>query len=98
VIIKWKLEFPHKISKQVKQLNERGIEAFQLLLADLKIKGPSAGGEWSHYGKLHSRKNEDKRHCHLNKGNPTYVCCWKVNKLEKSIEVYYVGTHENAPY
>lgn len=41
---------------------------------------------------------DDWGHCHLQKGNPTYVCCWKVFEDTQTIEVYYVGTHENAPY
>ena len=49
--------------------------------------------------KLRDKKGTDKRHCHLQKGRPTYVCCWEViNKKRKIIEVYYVGTHEKAPY
>ena len=51
------------------------------------------------YGSKTSKKTEDKRHCHLIKGRPTYVCCWAIiNKQKKIIEVYYVGTHEKAPY
>jgi hypothetical protein len=38
-------------------------------------------------------------HCHLRRGNPTYVAVWEVtNKQIKLVEVRYVGTHENAPY
>jgi hypothetical protein len=41
----------------------------------------------------------DKRHCHLIKGRPTYVACWEVkDPKNKILEVYYVGTHEKAPY
>lgn len=36
-------------------------------------------------------------HCHLRKGKPTYVACWAVTN-ENKIEVFYVGTHEGAPY
>ncbi len=29
----------------------------------------------------------------------TYVCCWEViDKRMKITEIYYVGTHEKAPY
>jgi hypothetical protein len=38
-------------------------------------------------------------HCHLRKGRPTYVACWRIiDKKTKQIEVYYVGSHEGAPY
>lgn len=50
---------------------------------------------WPNYGPL----EENEFHCHLKKGKPTYVACWRISdKDKKIIEVYYVGTHENAPY
>lgn len=50
---------------------------------------------WSNYGPL----KKDEFHCHLRKGKPTYVACWRVlDKQVKIMEVYYVGTHEDAPY
>ena len=98
VRMEWRIEFTHKAAKQIKKLNISISRTLRFLLKSLQIKGPSAGCEWPHYGKLYARQNEDKRHCHLNKGHPTYVCCWKIQKTKKLIEVYYVGTHENAPY
>lgn len=94
----WNVKFTSKAAKQVKILEGRVVFVLQVLINDLRTKGPAPGKHWPHYGKLNSRKNEDKRHCHLIKGNPTHVCCWNVNKTEKNIEVYYVGTHEKAPY
>lgn len=94
----WKIYFTNQASKQAKQLDERILLVLQVLIDNLKTKGPAPGDHWHNYGKLHGRKHEDKRHCHLIKGNPTYVCCWRVSKIEKKIEVYYVGTHEKAPY
>lgn len=96
--MKWTVTFTGKAAKQVQLLDERVVLVLQTLVNDLKTKGPAPGKHWPNYGKLHGRKNEDKRHCHLIKGNPTYVCCWDVNKSENKIEVYYVGTHEKAPY
>jgi len=70
----------------------------RLLFEDLANKGPALP-DWPNYGRLHGKKSVDKRHCHLQKGKPTYVCCWEViDKQRKIIEVYYVGTHEKAPY
>jgi len=69
----------------------------RLLFMDLATNGPTAKG-WPNYSKLQGVKG-DKRHCHLQKGKPTYVCCWEVvDKKRKIIEVYYAGTHEKAPY
>lgn len=94
----WNVQLTNNAVKQARQLKEKVLLVLQVLLDDLRTKGPAPGNHWRNYGKLHSKKNEDIRHCHLIKGNPTYVCCWEVYKAEKHIEVYYVGTHENAPY
>lgn len=96
--MEWKVDFTNKAAKQAHQLNKRVLEALQVLVENLKTKGPAPGNHWPNYGKLHCKKHEDKRHCHLIKGNPTYVCCWEVKKIDRKIEVFYVGTHEKAPY
>ena len=45
------------------------------------------------------RLSENRHHCHIKKGQPTYVTIWEVtNKRIKLIEVTYAGTHEKAPY
>ena len=96
--MKWKVNFTNKAAKQAQELSEHVLDVLQVLVENLKSKGPAPGSHWPNYGKLHGKKNQDKRHCHLIKGNPTYVCCWEVNKIDKKIEVCYVGTHEKAPY
>ncbi|MBS0616155.1 MAG: cytotoxic translational repressor of toxin-antitoxin stability system [Verrucomicrobia bacterium] len=64
------------------------------LLVELAEEGPIRKN-WPNYGKL----SENMHHCHLKKGRPTYVACWVVvSEKEKKIEVFYVGTHEGAPY
>lgn len=94
----WQVDFSRKAEKQAEKLNINVLSALLLLVEDLKSNGPIAKA-WPNYCKLHGRKNQDLRHCHIKKGKPTYVCCWEViDKKIKIIEVYYVGTHENAPY
>ena len=84
--------------KQAAKLSKNILFKLYLLFKDLTNKGPTVP-HWPNYGKLHGKKGNDKRHCHLQKGKPTYVCCWAViDKKTKTIEVYYVGTHERAPY
>ena len=52
-------------------------------------------GNWPNFSKL----EKSDYHCHLKKGKPTYVACWRmINKQIKLLEIYYVGTHEKAPY
>lgn len=94
--IKWTVTST-KVDKQAVKLSEKVLLQLKLLFMDLTSNGPAAI-DWPNYGKLRGQKG-DKRHCHLQKGKPTYVCCWEVlDKKRKIIEVYYVGTHEKAPY
>lgn len=94
----WKIKIPTKVGKQIIKLPRAAQAATLLLIRDLEKNGPATGGRWKNYGKLKGMPG-DKRHCHLSKGRPTYVCCWEViDKELKITEVYYVGTHEKAPY
>lgn len=61
-----------------------------LLIEDLKADGPIQKS-WHNFSSL----GGNKYHCHL---NYRYVACWTHNKGEIEIEVYYVGSRENAPY
>ena len=87
-----------KAKKQMKKLPESVRLALLLLMRELEDSGPRVGKDWKNYSKLKGLGGE-KHHCHLQKGRPTYVCCWDVkDKQLKILEVYYVGTHEKAPY
>lgn len=91
----WKIILHSKVYKQLKKLPENINLLTQLLAKDLSMFGPCPGKQWPNFGKL----SKEQYHCHLIKGRPTYVACWKIiNKPNRRIEVYYVGTHENAPY
>ena len=95
--INWTVRPTRAADKQAAKLSEAVMLKLRLLFVDLASKGPTVS-TWPNYGKLQGTKG-DKRHCHLQKGKPTYVCCWEVvDKKRKVIEVYYVGTHEKAPY
>lgn len=94
----WTVYFTEKAAKQTRKLSQKIMSALDLLVADLKSYGGAPGKGWPNYGILRGKKG-DLRHCHLIKGKPTYVCCWEVtDKHKRIIEVFYVGTHENAPY
>jgi len=97
--MEWTVQLTRRTVKQLKNLEYDLIAVFRLLVEDLQNYGPAPGKAWKNYSKLKGIKSKDRRHCHLVKGNPTYVCCWEVvDKHIKIIEVYYVGTHEKAPY
>lgn len=96
---KWDVRFSAKAEKQYEKLKRSGKrppvnDIIDFLVLELKSKGPERK-DWSHYSKL----SDNTYHCHLKKGKPTYVACWVVlDEKLKRIEVYYVGTHESAPY
>lgn len=96
----WTVTFSREARKQYEKLKRSGskkpsiIDAIDFLAMDLKLNGPNLR-TWPNYGTL----EKNTFHCHLRKGHPTYVACWRVSKhRSKFIEVYYVGTHEKAPY
>lgn len=96
----WIVTFSRDAIKQYKKLKRSGskkpsiIDIVDLLAQELALLGPHLA-KWSNYSPL----GKQAFHCHLKKGQPTYVACWKVvDKSTKHIEVYYVGTHEAAPY
>ena len=92
----WKVVLNNRSAKNYKKLPESIKDSFDTLVCEIMEIGP-VRGNWRHYSKLSSIKH----HCHLtpSKRKPTYVACWAViNKEHKLVEVYYVGTHEKAPY
>ena len=96
----WEVRLSNKAQKQYEKLKRSGrkkpsiVDFIDFLIIELKKMGPERF-DWPNYGKL----STDTYHCHLKKGRPTYIACWKVfNHKLKQIEVYYVGTHESSPY
>lgn len=98
--MRWQVEIKPQVAKIIKNRRKMPKEvesAVLALVAELSALGPAVN--WPNYGKLKNQgKNIDRRHCHLQKGRPTWVACWEVDEGNKLIEVYYVGTHEKAPY
>jgi hypothetical protein len=95
----WAVSFAGQSKKQKENLPEDIVPRLLALQLALEWKGPERK-EWPHYGPVRGKKkNEDYRHCHLNKSQPVYVVVWKVISLERQImEIRYVGTHEKAYY
>ncbi|PCJ27820.1 MAG: cytotoxic translational repressor of toxin-antitoxin stability system [Rickettsiales bacterium] len=101
----WTVRYSRQAAKAIKakkgtnKLSDEARGALDALHLDLEEDGPTQN-TWPHYSKLkNQKKGLDKRHCHLVRGNPTYVACWEViNTKKKVMEVYYAGTHEKAPY
>lgn len=96
----WRVDYSSSAKKQKKKLPGTVTSQLASLAWDLEHHGP-VQPEWSHYGSLKKGKNvpSNAHHCHIKSGRPTYVVCWQViDKTIKIIEIFYVGTHERAPY
>jgi mRNA-degrading endonuclease RelE of RelBE toxin-antitoxin system len=94
----WEVRLTKRAFKQTQLLSKKARLVLRTLVEEMELVGPAPGKHWRHYGKLYSNIHQDQRHCHLKSGKPTYVCCWEVSKTDQVIEIYYVGTHEKAPY
>jgi len=93
IIMHWTVTFTGKAKKQADKLPER----IRLLLFQLAREIETAGpvrGDWPNYSKL----GNNRHHCHLKKGHPTYVAVWSEERGTVSVEIIYAGTHEKAPY
>jgi hypothetical protein len=88
----WTVEFSKKALKQSRKLAKREQELLQTLLRDLRRLGPFQK-EWPNYSKL----GGNRYHCHL---SYSWVACWTLEEDDdvNLIEIYYVGSRENAPY
>jgi mRNA-degrading endonuclease RelE of RelBE toxin-antitoxin system len=80
------------VKKNLRKLPLNVQQRFEALAILLRDGGPTGPHNWLNYGKL----GENKYHCHL---TYHYVACWRHEKGTLTIiEVYYVGSRENAPY
>ncbi len=79
-----------KVQKKLHKLPEDIVQRFIALAEEMREKGPVMN-TWKNYSKL----EDGKYYCHL---NYSYVACWTHDKKTIIIEVYYVGSRENAPY
>ena len=77
--------------KRLDRLPGKAQERFFTLVKLFESEGPSAGRAFQNYSKL----SETECHCHL---TYHYVACWRHERKTIVIEVYYVGSREDAPY
>ena len=79
-----------KVQKSLRKLPHEVQSLYRALLEDLRTDGPEQPS-WKNYSKL----TGNRYHCHL---NYHYVACWTYENEIVTVEVYYVGSRENAPY
>ncbi len=96
----WCVTFSNRAGKAAKNLPKNIKVLLDTLALEIEKEGPYRD-DWPNYGPLKRSGSvpSDAYHCHIKNGRPTYVVCWQIeSKNLKKIEVFYVGTHENAPY
>lgn len=92
----WTVKISRKIQKQIEKLPLSPRRRLNFLVAEIEKYGP-VRDSWANYGRI--RGQNDCYHCHLKKGNPTYVVVWKAIENEvKIVEIKYAGTHEKVDY
>jgi mRNA-degrading endonuclease RelE of RelBE toxin-antitoxin system len=90
----WTVEIHRRVERQLRRLPRAVQQSLYALVREIEVQGP-VRGNWPNYGKL----SNERHHCHIKKGRPTYVAVWEVaDAAIRLVEVIYVGTHENAPY
>lgn len=80
-----------KVRKRLRRLPGEIVERFYVLTRQLEAKGPTGPHMFRNYSKL----SDAEYHCHL---SYSYVACWRHEKKSIVVEVYYVGSREDAPY
>jgi len=86
----YRITIKKNIAKKIKKLPAKEYRKLDFLLDDLMQKGPLQPS-WPNFSKI----GKDEFHCHLSR---SWVACWRNEKKTIIIEVYYVGSRENAPY
>mgnify|MGYP000940907512 CR=1 FL=1 len=86
----FKVSVRKKALREVNKMPDSAQESMAALLEDLREGGPVQPG-WPNY----SRIGKDTYHCHLSR---KWVACWYCEDKSLTIEVYYAGSRENAPY
>jgi mRNA-degrading endonuclease RelE of RelBE toxin-antitoxin system len=90
----WKVAFSGRARKQKEKLPAKVREILFQLVREIEATGP-VRGDWPNYSKLPNGAH----HCHLKRGQPTYVAVWRENQGQiRVVEVIYAGSHEKAPY
>lgn len=97
----WIVDLSRKAGRQVEDLRKEHPKIYDqamTLVKDIAVNGPWRS-DWTNFGPLKGGFPKDTFHCHIKSGKPTYVVCWSIkDKKVKITEVFYVGTHEKAPY
>ena len=87
----FEIKLKKSVLKNIRRLPGNVLERFEHLVLVLRKTGPTGAHIFQNYSKL----SDTEYHCHLNR---SYVACWRHEKKTITIEVYYAGSREDAPY
>jgi hypothetical protein len=87
----YRIVVKRRVLKRIERLPAGVQGRFRALLAVLMASGPTGPHSWPNYSTL----GDARYHCHL---AYRHVACWHCTKGTIEIEVYYVGSREDAPY
>jgi hypothetical protein len=87
----YEVKLKKSVLKNMRRLPENVLDRLELLIQVLRKSGATGAHIFQGYGKL----SENEYHCHL---TYHYVACWQHEKHPITIEVYYAGCREKAPY
>ena len=90
IIKRYTIRITHKALKNLDKMPKPDQEKFFRLKTALETRGPEQPS-FMNYSKL----GMNMYHCHLSR---KWVACWKNESGTLTIEVYYVGSRESAPY
>ena len=90
IIKRYTVRITHKALKKLDKMPKPEQEKFFRLKTALETSGPEQPS-FMNYSKL----GVNMYHCHLSR---KWVACWKNESGTLTIEVYYVGNRESAPY
>ena len=79
-----------RAEKQARRLRPPEKRKLIQLIEDLRDFGP-VQHRWKNYSKI----SKFEHHCHL---SYHWVACWRETDEKLLLEIYYVGSRENAPY
>ena len=102
----WQVLVRKKAQEKINAFPPRVLKKWLRLLKYLQDSGPILPLEsgFKNFGKLKRNKkqakNEERWHCHIHSGQPTFVVCWRQDTTIETakIEVYDANTHEKIKY
>jgi len=93
--MKWRAFAARRTLKVLRRMPVKAQDSFWRLFAVLRDGSPTGPRNWRNHGKLKGRIAD--YHCHLTSDH-RWVACWRGEEGTLLVEIYYLGSHQDAPY